>query len=365
MSRALSLKRLDRIIGPLFCRLLRGKPSSSPPPVIPKQIERLLIIRPGGIGDMLLLLPSIAAVRENAPGMIIDVVCESRNAEVLRLAKIGVTPICYDQSPFKTIAHLRNHSYDVVIDTEQFHNFSAVFTALTRSPIRIGFNINPVRNPLYSHIVNYDVAGCETDQFQSLCQHIPHAPFHDFSGILKEKICMDCQAQMDIPDSPYAVIHAGGSSPDKHWPSERYADLIESLAKKGFASILTGDKTDIHRAGEIIGCTRNANVTDITNKYTLEENAHICSKAALFVGPDSGLAHLSVALGTPTVALFGSSDPEKWSHPGCATYRAVRRAQACSPCAIFGYIKPCRHYSCINDITLNDVSLAIDTVIHK
>lgn len=356
MNRTKLLKGLDNLMGPSVCRLSRGKPAQTPPPDITDSLRRLLVIRPGGIGDMLLLVPLLANVLERYPDATLDVVCESRNARVLGLTELNVNTLLYDQYPLRTMKHLKQNRYDVAIDTEQFHNFSAIFTARSQAPVRIGFNINPVRNPIYTTLVSYEVSKAEIDQFHALFKPLIGDTPPVFAGSFHNK------PHGGEQESPYALIHAGGSTPDKHWPTSSFQAVTDHLTSRGLEIVMTGDDSDTARARAIAGKTR-ATIRNLTGSRDLAQTAALCANAKLFIGPDSGLAHLAVAYGVPTVTLFGSSDPGKWGHNNVANYRAVRIPLACSPCAIFGYTKPCRHFSCIRGISPADVLRAIDAVL--
>ncbi|MBF0539763.1 MAG: glycosyltransferase family 9 protein, partial [Nitrospirae bacterium] len=122
MNRTELLKRLDAAIGrplvPLTRRLARGRKGS------PTNMRNVLFIRPGGIGDAVLLLPSISHVKQALPGASIDVLCEGRNAGVFVMSAAVSRTYLYDRG-IDLIRCLGNH-YDVVIDTEQWHCLSAI-----------------------------------------------------------------------------------------------------------------------------------------------------------------------------------------------------------------------------------------------
>ena len=160
------LKTLDAALGPALCaafsraqrapeaRTLRDFPGG-----------RVLVERPGGIGDAVLLLPTLRALREAAPGSSVDVLCESRNAPVFELSGLADRVLRAGAAPFATLRALRRGRYAAVLDTEQFHHFSAVLAARTRAPLRVGFNVAPARLGLYTHTVPYDLQGPEDAQF--------------------------------------------------------------------------------------------------------------------------------------------------------------------------------------------------------
>src|SRR5512134_1082000 len=122
MNRIKTLKFADKTLGKLLVSLL-SKPKSHTKR-IPKSIERLLVIRPGGIGDAVLILPAIRAFKQRFPDCRIDIPCEKRNADVFRLSGHVNHIYLYDRgSDF--LKCVSGKKYDAVIDTEQWHRLSA------------------------------------------------------------------------------------------------------------------------------------------------------------------------------------------------------------------------------------------------
>ncbi|MEI6516581.1 MAG: glycosyltransferase family 9 protein, partial [bacterium] len=123
------------------------------------------------------------------------------------------------------------------------------------------------------------------------------------------------------------------------------------------ALCLVGGKQDRDEARTIARQAGVEGVRVLAGDLTIRETASLIAQAGLFIGGDSGLAHLAVALGTPTVVLFGPSDHRKWGVEGPRN-AIVRRDLACSPCFIFGYHKFCHSISCMTGITVMEVLAA-------
>jgi ADP-heptose:LPS heptosyltransferase len=105
-----------------------------------------------------------------------------------------------------------------------------------------------------------------------------------------------------------------------------------------------------------------AEAVTLAGRLDLAGTAAIIARSALFVGSDSGLAHLAVALGVPTVVLFGPSDSLKWGTEN-SRHAVVRHDLPCAPCFIFGYHKPCRTIACMKGISVDDVLRACEAVL--
>jgi ADP-heptose:LPS heptosyltransferase len=150
MSKIELLKTFDKITGKILVSLLsfltKKKRRS------PEIVKNILFIRPGGIGDAVLLLPSIKILRKHYRDARIDILCEKRNAEIFRLCQ-GINALyLYDKG--LGLLQCLQVSYDIVIDTEQWHRLSAVVAYLTKAPVRIGFDTNE-RGKMFTHKIPY------------------------------------------------------------------------------------------------------------------------------------------------------------------------------------------------------------------
>lgn len=351
------LKAIDRIFGPiltwaslrvhLFQR--RARPG-----------DPVLVIRPGGLGDAIVLLPALAALRETLPADVrIDILCEPRNQAAFTLHPLPNTRILlYTRRPWSLSFRLHRAHYAAVLDTEQSHWFSALFADWTAAPVRIGFNTVRLRSCLYTDAVPYDLHGPEREQFQRLFRALPGA-----SGLVAAAPPAIGGAAVESP--PFAALHLGGSNPSKHWPEERYAALCDALAARapGLRLVLLGGKADRAAALRAATLCHTAHPEVLAGTLPLSESAALCASARLFIGPDSGLAHLAEAAGTYAVVLFGSGDPAKWG-PAPDGGRAVTAPAGtcpCAPCSRFGTLhrrRGCR-YECIASISVEAVLDAI------
>ena len=351
------LKALDAVLGPALCsafsraqrapetRTLRDFPGG-----------RVLVVRPGGIGDAVLLLPMLRALRAAAPGSAVDVLCEGRNAPVFELSGLADRVLRYDAAPFATLRALRRGRYAAVLDTEQFHHFSAVLAARTRAPLRVGFSVAPARLGLYTHTAPYDLQGPEDVQFGRIL-----AAALGVSAVSLPPRAGSIPASR-LPPPPeglperFVALHPGGSVACKRWGADRYAALAAALRDRAdLPCVLVGAKEDRAAAAEV---ARASGAVDLCGRLDLAGAAALCARAGLLVGPDSGIAHLAVAVGARAVVLFGPSDPLKWGPPPDGGV-ALREPLPCSPCSMFGYTKPCRSRACMAALSVDRVLAAV------
>jgi ADP-heptose:LPS heptosyltransferase len=119
----------------------------------------------------------------------------------------------------------------------------------------------------------------------------------------------------------FVAVHPGSGSPAKNWPAERFAEVARRIAGGGPWLYVRGPAE--------AGWPIPQGAVDASN-WPLRSLAAVLSRAALFLGNDSGASHLAAASGAPTLSLFGPTDPAVWSPvgPAVATLRAASRAVA-------------------------------------
>jgi len=112
---------------------------------------------------------------------------------------------------------------------------------------------------------------------------------------------------------PYVVLHMYPMYAYKAWRREAWIELAEWLHSEGMKIVLTGgkDKNEIAYVNKLKGLLPHDTV-DLAGKLNLASVTYLISKARAYVGPDTVVTHLAAATGTPTVALFGPSNPVKW-----------------------------------------------------
>ncbi len=375
------LKKTDSILGPVACFALsraQREPEARSLADFPSGAS-VLVARPGGIGDATLLLPCLAALRAAFPLSPVDVLCESRNAPVFAASGMVRRVLRYDAAPFSVLRALRRGGWSVFCDTEQFHHCSAAMGALARVPVRVGFAVNPTRLGLYSRTVPYDSTGRETDQFARV---FSSAAGRDLSPPPLRGLLSAERLPAPPPGLPprFAAIHVGGSIASKRWFPSNWTVLAEILRKEhGLATVFVGSRSDALGAAAAITAansnalgqsarhepdpSRETPTIDMCGKLPLERTVSVLARASVMVGPDSGLAHLAAAVGTPVVALFGPGDPAKWGPPPDAGY-VVRAGVPCSPCSMYGVTRPCRRAWCMEKITPEQVATAVTSALH-
>ena len=317
------------------------------------KLRSILIIRPGGIGDAVLLLPAIKEIQRAHPDAAIDILAEKRNSDIFSLSP-GIRKLFLYDTKDGLFKALRG-KYDTVIDTEQWYRLSAVVAFMTRAPIRIGFDTNN-RRKLFNRTAAYKQEDYEAESFLNLASLSADKeislslPFISLPEGIPENIQ---QKLSSIKGDKTVAIFPGGSLPEKRWPSEGFIAVAQQLEKRGYAIVVVGGKNE-NEAGKSIA-VEVADSVNLCGKLTLAETAVVLKKATLLVTNDSGIMHLAAGLGTKTVSIFGPGSPGKWAPRG-KDHIFISAGTKCSPCTIFGHIPPCKkELRCIKDIRAEEV----------
>jgi len=159
-------------------------------------------------------------------------------------------------------------------------------------------------------------------------------------------------------DGPFAILHPGATSPSRRWPIERFAAVADALAARGLSVAVTGVPGE-EEAAAAVRASMRAPAADLCGATSLGGYAALLYDAALLVANDTGSAHLAAAVGTPSVTIFLSGDPVRWSYAD--PRHAVARVQVeCNPCQHL--VCPIDH-RCAERLTVDNVLAQADAAL--
>ena len=157
-----------------------------------------------------------------------------------------------------------------------------------------------------------------------------------------------------LDDGPWVGLSPGAAyGPAKRWPPERFAALGRELHKEfGVRLVLLGGPEDRDTEAEVKA--RLPEALDLIGATSLRQALGVLTHLQLLITNDSGLMHAAAALGTPLVAIFGSTDPQA-TGPFTSKATVVHHPLPCSPCLE----RTCDHgYKCLLDISVAEVMAA-------
>lgn len=135
------------------------------------------------------------------------------------------------------------------------------------------------------------------------------------------------------PGSP-VVIHPGAATGAKRWPVERWAAVARALAADGVPVVVTGSAEEVPMAAEVAGLAGLPPAAVLAGRTDPLGLARVIAGARALCSGDTGAAHLAVALGRPSVTLFGPTDPSRWGPPpGSARHRVLWAGEGGDPFA--------------------------------
>jgi ADP-heptose:LPS heptosyltransferase len=153
------------------------------------------------------------------------------------------------------------------------------------------------------------------------------------------------------------VIHPGSGSKKKSWPLDRFLDLIGYLQKNVGSKMLVvigpAEVGEIQWTFEKMKWEMGADAPLLAKGFSLPELASLMEGCRFFIGNDSGITHMAAALGVPTVALFGPTDPKVWAPRG-EHVTVVAPEIPCSPCSREQFFE-CQLNDCVKGIKLSEV----------
>ena len=177
-----------------------------------------------------------------------------------------------------------------------------------------------------------------------------------------------------LPAQPYAVVHAAPKYRYKQWTPDGWRQLAAALRQRGLPTAVIGAESDRAYLDEV---WRDGGVTRLDGALSWPELSALIGGARVYVGPDTAVTHLAAATGTPTVALYGPTDPRiwgpwpvggldpPWDAAGTIQQRGnvwlVQNPLPCLPCQLEGCERRLdSHSQCLDELSAAQVVIAVD-----
>ena len=330
------------------------------------KVRRVLVVRLRSIGDTVLATPSLIALKRFLPNAEIDILLEDWVAPLLE-GHAAVDNIFATGKNFadklKTARALRKRKYDVVFNLHG-GSTSTFLTYATGARHRVGYE-GYRYSFLYTDLLSSSSNFWKKEFTHSAEQQLALLGFvgvpvddHPKSSL---PVRIACESTRTVPER-FALFHPTAAFETKTWPSENFARVAEFLHVRGIDTVAVAAKSETTVLDKL---KRESEVPLTTfNDLSLPEITALASKATLFVGNDSGIAHIAAAVNIPSVVIFGSSNRNHWYPWTDAPNEIVFNEFACQPCP--GY--ECKEFGdpkCIKSVTAEQVVAAIDRVLER
>ena len=292
------------------------------------QIRRILILRMGPLGETLLTTPVIRALRRRFPeAYIAYMVAPGREDLVSKNPNLDEV-ITYSVSIPKLIYQMAKRSFQMVVILQPTFRL-VLHTFLARIPFRIGFETNSGKGRLLHAAVPNDIDQHEAARYLDVVRGIGIEPDSEepemfVSAAAQEWADNFLDAASISADRPLIGLNPGSGSESRRWSKAGFAQVGDRLHQKHNAQIFitAGDAEGSlpHDIADLMSCS-----PIIVRSITPMQLGAILQKCRLYISNDTGPMHMSTAVRTPTIALFGASNPRQWG-PHWQPHTIIARA---------------------------------------
>ncbi|RKZ14474.1 hypothetical protein DRQ53_11430 [bacterium] len=333
--------------------------------------RRILVIRRRAIGDVLVSVDVLRALREHWPQAEIVFVVDRPAVDMVRGSGLFDTLLVYDRATFNSgapwqrlkatwhwLRRLRALRADLVLDllaTPQ----TAIWTRWTGAPVRVGprmrkrswaytILVEPEQQPQFAGQRFLDwvrALGVEPGLWRS------HAPL----------AAVEAAARLQARDDarPLVILNSSATWPAKAWPLDCFAELARQLADSFDVRLTWGPGEEAARDRIVEAAQGSLAALPPT---TMPELGAWLERAVLLVTTDSGPKHLAVAMGTATLTLFGSTNPAGWQVPG-GRHGGITQEVDCHPCNLT--VCPVEGHPCLDQLSPSRVATKVRAMIAR
>lgn len=340
------LKRFERAGRRFLVACLAWLLAARRRPVALPEAPRVLVLRfDERVGNLVLLTPMLSSLRARFPGAVIDVLGYAKTRVLLERHPAVNEVLAFDKralfnarGPLRIFGFLRRRKYDLAIDAANPTDPSftqALVTRFSGARHTIGAAHGRFAR-LYSAPtpITDDGTTHEIDLRLQLLAPVPGDALTRVTGI-------DLGEPSDVVRSfiaqcgPYGVLNLGARVREKWLPVTDYVVLANAIADQGLVCVLTWGPQEKQLATEVASGARNASMAPPTN---LADLAAVMKSARCVVTCDTGPMHVAVAVGTPTCAIFVSTEPVRYGYFD-APHTSLAQAQPGWRTAVTAWLK--------------------------
>jgi heptosyltransferase-3 len=358
--------------------------SDEPQPLGPARwdwssVRRVLVVRLRSIGDTVLTTPSLFALRRFLPNAQIDILLEDWVAPVLAgsdlIDRVIAIPCRSKTARARIARELRAARYDVAYNLHG-GTTATLLTRATGAKHRVGFAHYQYAR-LHNHLAQSSLKIWQRPGLHSVEQQLAligwtGVPVSDRPATklaVTESACTSVSEKLRVAGfadgleaAPFAVINPAAAFETKQWATDKFARVAEEVAARGLPVIAIAAAREAQILDELLD-NSSARIVALAN-LSLPEVTALASRTRLFVGNDSGIAHIAAAAGAPCVVIFGSSNVTHWRPWTTKPNAVVREELPCQPC--HGYF--CAEFEkpkCILGVPVERVIAAVDRVLRE
>ncbi|MBI5190014.1 MAG: glycosyltransferase family 9 protein [Nitrospirae bacterium] len=340
-----------------------------------RRLEKVLIIKPSSLGDVIHALPVASALKAALPAVGIDWVVGRGYEGVLEGNPAIGRVIVFDRNMLKGpgwsgrlmgfLRELRREHYDLVIDLQGLLR-SGLITAACMADRSMGFaNAREGATLFYTELVPVPATNIHAvDRYMLTLAHIGinTASPCEFSIRLSGEDRAEADALLEEfgirPGEPFAAFAPSARWDTKRWPAANFVEVADRIHKgRGLKPVFVGT-ADEARLMDGVPDAPACRGGMAFGRTTLKVLGALLSRASVLVTNDSGPMHMAAAAGTPVVAVFGPTDPGK-TGPYGDRHRVLTADIECRPC----FRRSCDNVKCLSGVTAEQVYEAASSII--
>ncbi len=383
-------KLIDKLIGTPLCFLLGiidkpfkrkpFSPSSPFSPPLPADIKKILVIKLVAIGDLVVALPTLRALKQSFPHAHLALMTTPRVREVVEGCPYLDEIIYYDilgkdkgvTGLIKLIRTLKGKGFDLAMELDHYYRITSLITYFSGIKNRAGFDLpGQGRRGLVTIKSPYLIDRHEVEAFLEMAKTVgaKDAPTELVPIWVSEedkKYVDSFFEQNKIQTDDFVVAIHPGTGPSatcRRWAAGRFAGLADWLIKEYKAKVIfTGAPSEVELVNSILAFMCEKPIV-AAGRTSLKQLAEIARRCRLFISVDTGPLHVAAAMGTRVIGLYGPNVPSKWGPYG-EGHLTIYKQLSCSPCTrqYLGQVSRCQNPICMEQITVEDVKAQVERI---
>ena len=320
----------------------------------PNQIKRVVVRGTNWVGDAVMTVPALRELRRMLPGAHITLVSRPGTADIFADADFIDEVLVYDRtglaSAWTQASEWRRRRFDLALLFQNAFEAAAI-AFLARVPRRMGYDADrrgklltqaiplPAWKDERHEVFYYLNLVVELERILYSASDLESAEISAPQFALAVSIDRQRRAQEFLgghglrANAPLVLLCPGSiNSRAKRWPAERYAAVADHFAANGTSVALIGSPAEMEVSSEVSQHTTSKPVA-LTGKTSVAEVSAIISVADVLITNDTGPAHIGSAVGTPTLVIFGPTNPLT-TRPFAPNAEIIRHKPDCAPCML-------------------------------
>jgi ADP-heptose:LPS heptosyltransferase len=336
---------------------------------IASEVRSILIIHQGALGDFILALPTLMTLRKAFPEAKPVIMGYPRILELVEKRFYAEEIVSVDQRGMASF-FVRGGDLDPGL-SQYFGTFDLIVVFGKETEGSIIINLKRVCRGQIIHLNSFP----PRDERIHMTDHLLRELRRNQSSVEEQ----DPQLFLNRSDQAWGksyckkkglteeekanaiVLHPGSGSRKKLWPLERFMELVHSFRVHTPSRLLIvmgpAEAGGIQKTFESIQWEMGSTAPVLVKGLSLIGLASVIQGCRVFIGNDSGITHMAAALGVPTVAIFGPTDPKIWAPRG-KNVAVVRGDASCAPCPQDKFFQ-CQDMDCLKEVQVGDVLAAL------